>query len=280
MANKYGKIKSLGMVNYVVYGHTDYLDVLQIQTDHVESLNSKLLFINKNNLNLNGIYQKYNNVFFYDDSKTYPQRLSECLNQIEDDYIVFCHDIDILLQIDQNVIIELYNFLKYRNFDRVDLKHTSQNTSPIIYECNKNINYKKWSPIKNVINNDSIFLIKQVDTSNYIYNVNPSIWKRTSLLEIMDTFPNKNYRTIEDVDVQSFSTKYNIFKIYTKEKKECGHFDCINDFVFFHITHNGSFVPLNSNYSTIYNQPYWEIKDYYENIVNKYDLKNTNKWKF
>jgi hypothetical protein len=280
MGNKFRKIKTNYMLNYVVYGHTDYLDVLQIQTDQTELIDNKLLFINRNNLNINDIYIKYKKVIFYDDTKTYPQRLSECLTQIGDDYIVFCHDIDILLYVNQNLILELSNFLKHHNYDRIDLKHTNNHISPMVYECSENINHKKWSIVKNTQNKDKIYLIKQVDESNYIYNVNPSIWKRESLLEIMNTFHNKNYRTIEDIEVQKFSKKYTIFKIYTKLKKECGHFHCINDFVFFHITHNGSFVPLNSNYCTIYNQPYWEIKDQYEGIVNKYNLKDSNKWKF
>jgi hypothetical protein len=280
MANKYGKIKRGGMVNYVIYGHTDYLDVLQIQTDNAESIPNKLLFINKNNLNLNNIYNKYKNVFLYDDSNPYPQRLSECLRQIDDEYILFLHDIDILLSVNQNTINNFYNFLKHHNYDRIDLKHTSDTNTSMVYECERNKNYQEWRITKNLKDKDNLFLIKQNDQNKYIYNVNPSIWKRSSLLEIMETFPNKNYRTIEDIDVQEFTKKYSIFKIYSSDKRECGHFDCINDFVFFHITHNGSFVPLNGQASTIYGQPYWSVKDQYEYIVEKYNLKKSNKWKY
>ena len=49
---------------------------------------------------------------------------------------------------------------------------------------------------------------------------------------------------------------------------------------FFHITHSGSFVPLNSEYSTIYGQSYLPIKNEYESIVKKYNLINSGKWKF
>jgi hypothetical protein len=268
------------MVNYVIYGHTDYLDVLNIQSDYVNNITKKILFINKNSLDINYIYDKYDCVIYYDDSKTYPQRLSECLKQIDDGYILFCHDIDILLTVNQKIINNIFEFLKYHNFDRVDLKYTPSQESSLVYQCSQNKNFKEWYVTKTISDCDDLFLIKQTNPSNYIYNVNPSIWKKSSLLEIMDNFPYKNYRTIEDLDVQVFSTKYTIFKIHTKHKIECGHFECINDFVFFHITHSGSFVPLNSEYSTIYGQSYLPIKNEYESIVKKYNLINSGKWKF
>jgi len=268
------------MVNYVIYGHTDYMDVLNIQTDYLESISDKILFINKNQNYNDDLYSKYKTVIFYDDSKTYPQRLSECLNQINDEYILFLHDIDIVLSLNQNTINNFYNFLKHHNYDRIDLKHTSDTNTSMVYECEINKDYRDWVTTKNLNDTNNLFLIKQNDPNKYIYNVNPSIWKRLTLLEIMETFPNKNYRTIEDIDVQEFTKKYSIFKIYSNNKKECGHFDCINDFVFFHITHNGSFVPLNGQACTIYGQPYWVVKDQYENIVEKYNLKKSNKWKY
>ena len=175
-------------------------------------------------------------------------------------------------------INELHCFLKRYDFDRVDLKHTGNIDKSHIYGSKQLKGYSDWSVIDTISDDTSIYLIKQDNPSDYIYNVNPSIWKTKSFLEIMESFPDKDYRTIEDMDVQNFSSKYSIFKIYSKEKKECGHFDCIKEFIFFHITHNGNFVPL-VNYSTVHGQSYWEFKDKYEKIVDNYNLKNSDKWK-
>ncbi len=49
-----------------------------------------------------------------------------------------------------------------------------------------------------------------------------------------------------------------------QDKKECGHFHCINGFVFFHVTHNGSFVPLNEKYYYFSNPNIWS--DIYEHL--------------
>lgn len=267
------------MINFLIYGNTDYLDVLEIQTDYLASIENKILLINHNDLNLSNIYEKYTKVFFYDGSKPYAHRLIECLSEIDDEYILLCHDIDILFNINEKLISEFHKFLDYHNFDRIDLKHTESINSPIIYKCNNKENYKDWRIVNEVTLDENLYLIKEVNPSNYIYNVNPSIWRKETILEIMKAFPNKNYREIEGMDVQLFSSKYNIYKIFSKEKKECGHFNCINDFVFFHISHNGSFVPL-TGYHTVYGQSYLEFKDEYEKIVDKYNLKKSKKWKY
>jgi hypothetical protein len=265
------------MINYVVYSHTDYLDVLKIQTDYVLPIKNKTLLINTNNLDLSEIYSKYDNIIFYNDNNPYPQRVSEGLRNIDDEFILFIHDIDILFYVDDDLISQLHSFLKFNNYDRIDLKHSGNVNTSTIYECSNMYDYNTWNKHNNVKDNNNLFLIKQDDPSQYIYNVNPSIWKRESLIEIMDKFPTKNYRTIEDFDVQIFCKKYSIYKIFSKEKKECGHFDCIKNFIFFHISHNGKFVPLNG-YSTIYGQSYIEYSNKYEEIINKYNLKKSNKW--
>jgi len=262
------------MFNYVFYGHTDYMDVLEIQTDKTKNIKNKILFLNHNNNDLSGLYSEYDKVIFYDDKNSYPLRIVECLKQMTDEYIFFSHDIDVILNIDVNFINNVYKFLKDNDFDRVDLKNSAFFQSDLIYEY---LDDKTWSKVKTYNNTENVFLLCDKNENNYIYNVNPSIWKTNTLMEIMLNFPNKNYRTIEDNDVQNFTKKYKIFKLCSNNKIECGHFNCINEYMFFHISHNGKFVPLNG-YSTVYGQPYWSIKDEYVEIVDKYNLKKSNKW--
>jgi len=276
MGNKHEKIKRNYMLNFVIYTHTDYLDVLTIQTDYCEKIYNKVLFINENSLDLSDIYSKYERVCFYKNEDPYSKRLIQCLNQIEDDYIVFFHDIDILINMNPNTIITLHDFLKTKKYDRIDLKHTESINSSLIYECLNIHDHLTWGKC-DTVNDTNMFLIKQDDPREYIYNVNPSIWRRETLLEIMNKFPTKTYRTIEDMDVQLFCKKYNIFKLYSKHKYECGYFNCVEDFKFLHISHNGKLLPLN-DYRTVYGQSYLDVKDEYESIVNKFDLKKNNKW--
>jgi len=248
------------MINYIVYSNTDYLDVLKIQTDYMQNIGNLSLFINKNDLDLSEIYSKYDNVIFYDGNDTYAKRLMTCLNQIDFEYFVLIHDIDILLKVKDETIINFFDFIKKNNVDRIDLKYTEKTNDIIEFDLN------------------GLFLVPQKNENNFIYNVNPSIWKKSALLDIVTSFQHKTYRTIEDIDVQIFAKKFNVYKLNKEPKISCGYFNCVDDFIFLHISHSGKFLTLPSNFVTEYGQSYGDIANEYVKIVEKYNLKNSNKW--
>lgn len=270
------------MINYVIYGHTDYLDVLNIQTDYAHGIGHLTLFINENNLDLEELYKKYNEIIFYDDKETYASRVLSCLKKIDYDYILFIHDIDIILNCDNRLVEKLFEFLKINNFDRVDLKYSDKiNPSTNLIKINGLDDVTEWVTVScNEIDKKTNipYLIEQDDITNYIYNVNPSIWKRESFIDILSNFKHKNYRTIEEIDVQVYSKKFKIFKMFSNKKLDCGYFQCLESFVFLHISHNGKLLPLNMNFITVYGQSYSDISDEYIKIVEKYNLINSNKW--
>ena len=86
------------MINYVIYSNTDYLDILKIQIDFIKDLKNKTLLINQNDLELSNLYENFNEVVFYNDSEPYASRLLN-LSKLGYDYILFIHDIDILINI-------------------------------------------------------------------------------------------------------------------------------------------------------------------------------------
>ena len=79
-------------INYIVYGHTSYLDILEIQSDYIRNYGNVTLFLNSNDLELDGLYAKYDRVIFYDDNVQYAKRLIHCLNQIDDEYFLLIHE--------------------------------------------------------------------------------------------------------------------------------------------------------------------------------------------
>jgi len=266
------------MINYIVYGNTDYLDVLEIQTDYMCGRGNVTLFLNRNNLNLENLTSKFNRVIYYNNEDTYAKRLLTCILQMKDDYFLLLHDIDILLNVNDEMIKNFYDFLRVNNFDRVDLKHSDNKISNLIIEYNPNKPAIEWDTKISEELTDGIYLIKQENPNDFIYNVNPSIWKRSSFIKLLNNFTHKNYRTIEEMDVQLFAKQFNIFKLFSNTKKLCGYFNCIDGFQFLHISHSGKFLPLNENFVTTYGQPYTDISDEYTKIVNKYNLTKSNKW--
>jgi hypothetical protein len=266
------------MINYIIYGNTSYLDVLNIQTDYMQGRGDLTLFLDSNNLELDELYDKYNNVIFYNNNDQYAKRLLTCFNEVEAEYFLFIHDIDILLEVDSKMIEKFYKFLKLKNYDRIDLKYTNKIDNTTLIKVNKDKHINNWGITPNYNIDNGIYLVKQNDPSNYIYNVNPSIWKKESFIKILNNFNNKSYRTIEEMDVQNFSTQFNIFKLYSKNKIKCGYFECLSIFKFLHISHSGKLLSLNNEFKTEYGQPYNEISDEYLKIIDKYNLRNSDKW--
>ena len=56
------------MINYIVYGNTDYLDVLQIQSDYISGRGNLTLFLNTNDLDLTELLSNYDKVIYYDNA--------------------------------------------------------------------------------------------------------------------------------------------------------------------------------------------------------------------
>ena len=219
------------MINYVVYSHTDYLDILNIQTDYLKSCGNKILLINRSSLDLDAIYSNYKKVIFYDDSLPYASRILS-LSELDLEYILLIHDIDILINRNDDIIEYLHDVMIDGKFDRIDLKRDELTDTEKI-----DINFK----------GEIFVLTKQENVYNYIYNVNPSIWKLSSLLETMNAFCNENYRTIENKPTQDFCSKFKVYKLYSDVYLDCGYFNCLNFFKFLHITHGGGLLPISNN---------------------------------
>lgn len=237
------------MICYVIYSNTEYIDILNISTHYLESYSNKKLIINKSDIDLTHIYSKYNEVIFYDDSLPYASRLL-ALSKLSEKYILFIHDIDIVIIKNDNIINKLLKTMIDNKLDRIDLQchNTTKNLDTIEIRCDDNYTF---------------FLNKQVNVNNYIYNVNPSIWKLSTLLEIMNEFRNEGYRTIENHPTQIFCTKYNIYRLHADIYIKSGYFGCLPFFQFLHITSHDRLVPLSffkfapdvdKEYQIIYNK--------------------------
>ena len=247
-----------GVVNYVIYSHSSYFRILEIQTDYMCGRGHLTLFIDKNDLNLTHIYRKYDAVIFYDEKLPYGQRLLTCINQINYDYFVMIHDIDILFHINIPRVLGLIRFLKTNNFDRVD------------FQLARDFDITHG----NIMSANGLYLVKSTNTdttaNGYIYNVNPSIWRREPLIKILEKYGNKDYREIEATEVQNFCLQFKIFKLFSKTVYRCGYFICLEPFKYLHITHGRKLLSLDnlSDESSV------DIKKEYEKIISKYNLQS------
>jgi len=251
---------SLDDLRYVTYSHSDYLDVLQIHADHIKKEKKKTLLINKCEVP-ETISCLYDQIIFYDDALPYASRLYTGVADIEEDFFILMHDNDILLSKSDKLHM-LATVFQHRKMDRLDLKHTPlRNVSDFI-----NINYEYELVRQHYFKNHPKM------GTNYVYNVNPSIWKKQALLETMKEFHNLGYREIEQEAVQKFCSKKNFYEIHCPNQKirHAGHFLCSDIFVFLHITHGGKFLPKDG--TNVYGQSYRDVANEYKAIINRYNL--------
>ena len=97
------------MLTYIVYSHTEFLDVLLTQTHYLKAYNNKVLLINKSDKDLSDLYSNYKQVIFYDDTLPYASRILS-LSDLDLDYILFIHDIDIVITKNDKVINHFVDF--------------------------------------------------------------------------------------------------------------------------------------------------------------------------
>jgi len=267
------------MLNFTVYSHTDYLDILEIQTDHICNGGKHTLFINESTRDINYITKHYDRVILYSDNDTYASRLLSCLLKIDDNYILLTHDIDIVVHMHEDCILKISKLAQQHNWDRIDLKYVPINKNSILADVSSDNSITWCNAATDKLYNGRLYLVKQIDPDNYIYNVNPSIWKRETLIQILSTFKDKTYRSIEGIDVQHFCKQYNVYKLFSGNVKECGYFQCVSEYVYLHITHGGKLIIPNDKLTTEYGQSYKDVSDKYDYIVKKYNIAKSDKWK-
>jgi len=268
------------MIDYIVYSNTDYLDILEIQADHIQGKGNVTLFLNQNDFNLEKLYSKFNKVVFYNNSDVYAMRIATCLRQIDNEYFILLHDMDILLNTDDTKLEKLLECLKINNLDKIDLKRTAAIDTKKLYKINDFNNFTTWIPKKDneEVDDDSVYLIVVDEPGDFIYNVNPSIWKKTALYDIVNTFQNRSYRDIENIDVQHFCKKFKVLGLHTKKSIDAGYYNCLDLFKYLHITHSGKLLELNPTSTTRYGQSYLSVREDYIKIIEKYNLRASNKW--
>lgn len=245
-------------LKYVIYTHSEYDDILRINLDYSDGF-KKILFINNDAVIDDTLKDKFESIIFYDGSQPYGSRIYNCLNQLDEKYILFSHDIDIPLSYDIETLNELTLFMSENKIDRVDLQQDVPSVG------NKKLQDNK----ENLVFKDTI-LIRNNNPNAYIYNVNPSIWNKNSFTEIVKNYQSETYRTIETSSIQSFSIPYNIYKCHHDMSEKVGWFYVTPLFKYLHITHNGHLLPITQNENNLS----YDNNLIYQKIINKYDLEN------
>lgn len=257
------------MLPLCVYSHSDFFDILQIQVDYIKKLNIPCdiyLFINTP-FNMNGgkrtkyksFKRRYgtrkkmnggNNIktILYDDKLRYHERLLSCIKQLNSPYFILTRDTDVILEIDMDAIYKIVKAMNTNNIDAIKLTNDI-NAKPEIY-------------IK-----DTLYISELTDADKlFAYSVLPRIWRKESALKIYSLFPDKNYRTSENANVQKYTnTAQKVYTLYDINMIKAVY-ACTKHYKIINITHSGGQIAQydkRSNTDPIIISEYAKIKDKY-----------------
>jgi len=180
----------------VLYTHTDVKDVWKPffgQTEKWLSDYKKIIFVNKDDELIPSDYEKV----FYDNNKIYRERLKSCLSQIDDKLIIFHHEDMFLYNEPDYKRIELYS--EYlRQTDKSFIKLIRGGKQVGVSDSN-------YSDLK-IIN-------EQFD---YIFAIQPTIWKTIKFLEMVEYCEGDTIWEFE-VAAQKICRERNIFGYYVDD---------------------------------------------------------------
>lgn len=191
-----GKLK-MNNVAFVMYSHSSYKDVWPLffgQTEKylpVKRLGAKrYVFLDKISENIPSDFTQ----ILYSDTLSYVERVSHCLSQLEEEFIFFQHE-DMFLYNDPDVekLKQIPELLK---------------NSPASF-----VKLIKGGTIKDI--STKYEWLKFIPSySNWIFSVQPSIWKKSDLINLLVNFCGRSIWELE-TECQEWCRKNHITGFYT-----------------------------------------------------------------
>jgi hypothetical protein len=167
----------------LILTHSDYNDLHEALFDRLKKhlkINFAATYLcadmNASSINFDSYYD-FNQIFYFTDEMSYPNRMKEALSVITQKYVLIYHDNNILID---DTDIEGFNNIEqvlYRDApDQLRLHAGSARTPGIHIERD---------------------IYKMLPHDDYKYSVYPTIWKKTSIMKIFEMYYYCSYREIE-----------------------------------------------------------------------------------
>lgn len=194
---------------YLIYTHEDYTDILDIHLKRLKKYCDYLpLSICTNNKKY--ILENYSNVYFkniieYDDKKPYGERLRQVLSNISEKYVLFNHEHNILVgNVEKIFIMSLLQKMEQENIDQVRMFISG-------------IGNPQFPPEVSIIKNDGPYYMSCATT----------LWKKDSLLDIVQQFSEHTFRCFECEPIQAYVSRLKNFYLTSSKDTpflEEGHY--------------------------------------------------------
>jgi hypothetical protein len=233
----------------IVFTHSDYQDIWPIVLDSLNAYVKGIpVGIAVNSKADTSIFTNLN-IYTYDDSNPYGQRLVDVCQQITSDYIFLYHDVDILMTFDTEKCKQIVSWMEVNQVDRFLMGVLPSKT---FRETLGDIPIGKSGP-------------GTCDWFTTPYDVGPSIWNRKTLFDLMSKHRTETYRTIESSAIQEDLSTKNVYGFckgnfpifFTIGRPYSGYF------AFCHLFVRGKWIPPLA---------YQSFVDFFVSLPEKYQL--------
>jgi hypothetical protein len=195
-------------MSLIIFSNSEYNFLWPLIEETIGKINkiNKIFVCDVNNLDKP---KGFDNYIYYDINNCYAKRFTnDILPNIESNYIILIHDVQIIVNMDEEFILKNIQIMHEYSIDRCSLNVFNSN---------------------NIIKKDGVSLCNLNDANGNTftpYDVCPTIWNKNSLNILFNTFPNETYKTSElNHNLQYFCK--NNFKCYGQAKSEEKIFYCI-----------------------------------------------------
>lgn len=207
-------------LTFVVYTHSDFDDVLEL---FLKQYNKCLLYfplsIGTNNKKL--IEDKYSNqysfiknIYTYNDSDEYYDRIKSILSNINTKYVLFNHEVNVIQNpVPIENIKKIIDEMESKTMDQLRLSDSGE---------------------KNPVYSEDTFVHK-IEGPYYI-SIQPGIWKKDILLDIVTKFPKTKYLDSESAEIQEYVKQFNNYYSTTVNDIHSDHVN-VSVFILFPIIH-------------------------------------------
>lgn len=234
--------------NIIIKSISEYSYLWPIINDATSNFDKVYLCVDDD---LNFKFNNNINIIKFDKNLTYASRLVSILKNMDCDYILLIHDVDIILNFDNNIFNKYLNIVKCNNIDRLSLGVFMGN---------------------NIIEEDTLKICKLEKNMsiNFLtpYDYAPSIYSRIKILDFYQNFNTESYKNLEHNELaQSYIiNNLNCYGIQKNENLKLIYhrgFVYTSDFNFLHLTISGKFMNQEN---------YFDLIDDFNKIKNKYNL--------
>jgi len=207
--------QNMNNVSFVMYSHSTYSDLWEPFFDRAEqhinlSFAKYYLFVDSIDVPPSQhIPEKYE-IILYDDTDSYTDRLTSCLQKIETEYCIFQHE-DMILYDDINATT-VKKILHIAEKEKIDYIKLLKGGSP--KDTHSDLSHKECTALREIY-----------ATFDYIIAIQSSIWKVKAFLEIVSANPDQSIWQFELSAQEYCRTKnYSCFYSFEGNEKKRGLF--------------------------------------------------------